>query len=293
MANKDIDNYREVPIKLNGQNIMVGGFSRYEMDSNEGAMTRVKNKGVEAVVSLAGNYKKQFENAGMDPKFYTSDTTAVYDWFNTPYKEGNEIKPEVYDAVYEAVVAAQKEGKKIAIHCGAGDGRTGTALSSLKLRELLEEAYNKNPKDFNSEQNKSEEIHMHHGVNGSLGGNVKVTPLVKQAIEEVRTKSVNADGSIGHHDSVESRNDVETLMLYEKHLRDQLVLQHKKAQESKSNINSDASTAVSSEDESQKQGNKTKSLADESRSFKSKLKETKSDNEIENEEEQRKQPFKP
>jgi hypothetical protein len=87
------------------------------------------------------------------------------------------------------------------------------------LRELLEEAYNSNPIDFAAVQGKTHSIHMHHGVNGAGHGEVTVTPFVKRAIEEVRNRS-------GHHNSVESRNDVESLMLYEQHLRAQLVLKH-------------------------------------------------------------------
>lgn len=91
------------------------------------------------------------------------------------------------------------------------------------LRQLLQEelkTISQENGDLNSiaaNQNKSDDIHMHHGVNGHMGGNVKVTPLVKKAINRVRQLS-------NHPNSAESRNDVESLMLHERHLRAQFAL---------------------------------------------------------------------
>lgn len=218
-----LENYRELPLKLNGQDIRVGGFKRPDgLD----VFTSLKNThNVEAVISLTGDYNAWVTEAGMSPASYTrGPKVEVYDWFNTPYAPDHRINPTVYDCIYEAVTAAQKAHKKIAIHCGAGDGRTGTALASLKLRELLEQAQQINPTEFNQQAKADQKIHMHYGVVGQAGGNVQVTPLVKKAIEEVRRLSA-------HPNSVESRNDVESLMLYEQHLRNQLTLEKGLAEE--------------------------------------------------------------
>jgi hypothetical protein len=213
-----LGNYREVPLRLNGQDIRIGGFRRPD---ELGVFTTLKDThGVEAVISLTDDFSQFFNSSGMPAGFYThGPSVEVFDWFDTPFEGTARIPPTIYDAIYDAVTTAQAAGKKIAIHCGAGDGRTGTALSSLMLRELLEEAHHSNPIDFDAVQGKTQTIHMHHGVNGSGHGEVTVTPFVKRAIEEVRMRS-------GHHTSVESRNDVESLMLYEQHLRAQLVLKH-------------------------------------------------------------------
>lgn len=218
-----LGNYRELPLKLNGQDIRVGGFKRPDgLD----VFTSLRNThNVEAVISLTDDYNAWVTAAGISPAFYTrGPKVEVYDWFTTPYAPNHRINPAIYDSIYEAVTAAQKANKKIAIHCGAGDGRTGTALASLKLRELLEQAQQANPAEFNKQAKADQKIHMHHGVIGHGGGDVKVTPLVKMAIEEVRRLSA-------HPNSVESRNDVESLMLYEQHLRNQLTLKHEVAED--------------------------------------------------------------
>ena len=43
---------------------------------------------------------------------------------------------EIYDAVYDEFLKQAQQGKKIAIHCWGGMGRTGTVLVALKLREM-------------------------------------------------------------------------------------------------------------------------------------------------------------
>lgn len=220
-------NYREVPITINGHVMNIAGFKR---PVGAAIFQDLKvSHGIGAVVSLDGNHKANFIAGGIENAndFYTSGPpVTVEDWFDAPYEEGHRIPPATYDAVYDSVVKAQEAGKKIAIHCGAGDGRTGTALASLKLRELLEEAYKTNPNNFDNPQPTTGHIHMHHGVVGHNGGEVDVTPFVRQAIELVRSQAIPGP----HANSVESRNDVESLMVYEQHLRNQLVLKHTVAQ---------------------------------------------------------------
>lgn len=43
---------------------------------------------------------------------------------------------EIYDAVYDEFLKQAQQGRKIAIHCWGGMGRTGTVLVALKLREM-------------------------------------------------------------------------------------------------------------------------------------------------------------
>ncbi len=161
-----------------------------------------------------------FDDAG-------EDEVGVPDYFYQPFEETARIEPSVYDTVYEAVVRANDARLKIAIHCGAGYGRTGTALASLKLRELLEDAYDPSEINFDALQECSETVHVSTGApRGSETEDswVDVTPLVHEAIRFVRL--------FDHHDgehaqsSVESVNDVASLLLYEVHLRQQFVYQH-------------------------------------------------------------------
>jgi len=43
---------------------------------------------------------------------------------------------ELYDEVYDVMLNQASLGKKIAIHCHGGMGRTGTVLTALKLKEM-------------------------------------------------------------------------------------------------------------------------------------------------------------
>ncbi len=218
-------NYREVPIILNGKELSVGGFERPDESSVFTTLRTQHNVG--AVVSLTGDggpggggdYTPFVVQGGLKTENYThGKDVAVSDWFSSKYEESQRIDPMIYDNIYAAVESAQEKGLKIAIHCGSGDGRTGTALATLKLRELLE-ADAKDPTTFDMKQQKSEKIFLRHGAPGT-GGQccLAVTPLVKAAIDHVR----RFDNL--RHESVESVNDVESILLYERHLRAQFVL---------------------------------------------------------------------
>jgi len=214
-----VENYRELPLILNGQALVVSGFKKsYDLE----VFVTLKDKfNIGAVISLEEDLSSIYAEAGMAPGFYTyGDAVSIRDWFGTSFEGSERIPVEKYDAIYRAVSAAQAAGKKVAIHCGAGDGRTGTALASLVLRELLEKAYKEQDLDFEKTQAKTEKIYMDYGVSISGGGEVDVTPFVKLAIEETRRRS-------NHPQSVETHNDVESLILYEQHLREELTLKHK------------------------------------------------------------------
>ena len=43
---------------------------------------------------------------------------------------------DLYDEIYDAMLNQASMGKKIAIHCHGGMGRTGTVLTALKLKEM-------------------------------------------------------------------------------------------------------------------------------------------------------------
>lgn len=212
------ENYREVPFQLNGSPLTIGGFARPL--APDAISDLHEHHAIGALVSLSGNYTEQVAAAGINLDYYTSGQKVnVFDWYKTPSNQCQPIPPSVYDEVYNAVCKAQEAGLKIAVHCGAGDGRTGTALASLKLRELLEKEYQQNKEMINTKQNMSEVIHAEFGAaqNGE-STNVKVTPLVYEAIIAVREFD-----NPGHH-SVESPNDMRTLMIYENKLRQEFYL---------------------------------------------------------------------
>lgn len=122
------------------------------------------------------------------------------------------ISPEKYDAIYGVVKQATAEGKQVTIHCGAGDGRTGTALAALKLRELLENEAKENQSILDSDPENTALVHATF-----VTAELPCTPLVKQAVEAVRNDR-EASSDNGSH-SVETKNDIQTLIDYERHLR--------------------------------------------------------------------------
>lgn len=123
------------------------------------------------------------------------------------------VDPKVYDKIYNIVKKATQEGRAVTIHCGSGDGRTGTALAALKLRELLERLAKENPRLLDEDPSATATIY----ATSVHDHDVPCTPLVRQAILDVRM-SRNAMDKSGSH-SVETENDVQSLIEYEKHLR--------------------------------------------------------------------------
>ena len=123
----------------------------------------------------------------------------------------------MYEKIYEVVKEATNKGKAVTIHCGAGDGRSGTALASLKLRELLEiDIIN----SFLLGQTRENTLTT---VSTPMNNEVPCSYAVKNAVEQTRNQRGELDGENGKH-SVETANDIATLMQYEAYLRNKLTL---------------------------------------------------------------------
>jgi protein-tyrosine phosphatase len=134
----------------------------------------------------------------------------VTDFAQTP------IPVEIYDEIYKVIKKATNDGQAVTIHCGAGDGRSGTALASLKLRELLEAEIIESFLLDKVDENISTTVHV-----PMLATEVPCSLMVKQAVEKTRNERGVSDGGNGVH-SVETANDIATLMQYEQHLRNTL-----------------------------------------------------------------------
>ena len=223
---KVIENIRTVPIQINGKRTRIAGFQRPENTVEDFKALQTQHK-IGAVVSLDGDYSEVYKKSGMNPAFYThGERVEIYDSFKEAKNEVDLIKASTFDAVFYAVEKAQKAKKKIAIHCGAGDGRTGTVLASLKLRELLEAENKRDPSAIADPQVARQTISVHHGANSNEFHDEKkkiyteVTPVVRAAIAHVRRSDKSG------HESVENVNEVASLVAYEKHLRQQIALRN-------------------------------------------------------------------
>lgn len=154
---------------------------------------------------------------GLHEKNYADIATKSgleYHWIPIP-DFSDKISHDTYDNIYETVKQAVEAGKQVTIHCGSGDGRTGTALAALKLRELLEEAAKKDPSVLDSNPDKNVQVLLKGIVD------YPCTPFVKEAIEKIRTERIPqsvSDMKAGRR-SVESDDDVNNLIAYETHLR--------------------------------------------------------------------------
>ena len=208
-------NFRVNKFTLGGKEVLIAGMARPNYNDEYAVQARLKYlRDVENRTVLMGLYQNSFE---------AQAKAQGLEYYHIPVHDlpgkGHPISPERYDKIYEVVKKATSEGKLVTIHCGAGDGRTGTALASLKLRELLEQQASVKSSTLDDIPGKTVSVHVSYGG----AKDVPCTPFVKLAVEAVRQQRIvssNADLSGSH--SVETENDIDTLMNYEAHLRQKI-----------------------------------------------------------------------
>ena len=192
-------------------------FNLFDKDLNIGGMAGPHhNTDRSGVLNYLKYGEKRDVLIGLHETDFSKDAHAnglEYHFIPIPDAADSPVSPDIYDAIYSVVEKATEEGKQVTIHCGAGDGRTGTALACLKLRELLEKAVKVDASILddtpgNTTTIYATRVHEH---------DVPCTPFVKAAVEELRLQRTAIDES-GIH-SVETENEIKTLVGYEKHLR--------------------------------------------------------------------------
>lgn len=133
-------------------------------------------------------------------------------YVHIPIEDWGGISIPDYNKIYDTVKQAIQDEHGVTIHCGAGDGRTGSALASLKLRERLEKTVRDNPSILEDEPRKTTSVYSFY-----YERDIECTPLVAEAINLLRDERYAAGEEYGAH-SVESPTDVESLMSYENYL---------------------------------------------------------------------------
>ena len=119
--------YRETPLTTpQGQEINVVALAKlnYSLSTDE-TCEFLKAQGVETIFGMHIE-KNYIESARRHHLNYIA--LRVRD-FSPP-------GIEIYDQIYNEFIKQAQQGKKIAIHCWGGMGRTGTALVALKLCEM-------------------------------------------------------------------------------------------------------------------------------------------------------------
>src|SRR5881392_3632984 len=92
--------------------------------SCDGALEELKEKGIRAIVSL--------DEEGL-PLYVIADHGFHY--LHLPIPDFGSPTPEQMNQFFNFVDREQAEGNSIAVHCGAGYGRTGTALACYLVRK--------------------------------------------------------------------------------------------------------------------------------------------------------------
>lgn len=196
-------NYRENKFTFLNQQITVAGMAGPHNNINpKGAMQYLKNTAKRSV--LIGlhedDFSDLFNGSGIEYHHLPIDDFSF-----------EPISPIKYDEIFNIIQNSNTQNKLVTIHCGSGNGRTGTALAALKLREIIIDNIKKNPGillNIKPAINKSISVCMKNKP-------IKCTERVKAAIEEIRSNKINCHAENGT-DSVETRNDVNSLILYER-----------------------------------------------------------------------------
>ncbi len=193
-STESLNNYRAMVIN----DSIVCGSSRPDWstrDVNEW-LSNISDNNTKIVLSLDPNSEAQT----LAPKYGVNYIPLLIEndnGFGTP-------SISFFEYAWDVLDSNKKDSGNILIHCGEGMGRTGTMLAAIKLKEMYLSNKTKN-------QHLNETIKLGHYE--EIENRVcKCSSLVKDAINYVRSLSVESSNS------VEMKKQVERLNEYEKYL---------------------------------------------------------------------------
>ncbi len=205
-------NYRTNQFSIMGQDITIAGMAGPHNSKNPDAvMIFLKNS--EKREALIGIHETE--------NFTTLAEKHGIEYHCFPLLDYAVIASEKFDQIYGIIQSATLRGKSVGIHCGSGDGRSGTALAAIKLRELLEKEAHDDPTVLMTPSSNTTTVYT--PLNEEY---ISCSPLVKKAIETIRM--VGMEFGVCGINSVECDNDVTSLLNYEKHVHLTLQKQHLK-----------------------------------------------------------------
>lgn len=223
MANKP-RSFREFSIPLMGcSSVRIAGLAnpiRYN-NSYESVLDYLQQKGFEALISVD---EPQQSIPGLDDyqrigKYWKTKCSGEHYYIHYPDPLGGSGKSEHlltisdFDNLFSYVRESIANNRSIAIHCGAGYGRTGTMLAALALYSELEKIYNADPVEFQQYDidDSSQTI-----TTGHSGMPIHCSKALYRSIMLVRSL-----GQYSPQDSsVETEGQIKALIQLEKHLID-------------------------------------------------------------------------
>ena len=116
------------------------------------------------------------------------------------------------DDIYTIVRDNALQGKKTAIHCAAGLGRTGSILAALKLKEMMLAMSSETLQNLSNKANQ-EIAFGEYARRYRKDEKWLCTPLVKEAVESVRSQ-----GGSYNINYVENEDQIDRLCEYQAHL---------------------------------------------------------------------------
>lgn len=135
--------YREIQIELPNQtSSMVAALAKpnYCRQDPRPVFDYLKAQNIGVVFGLEG-----------EPEFLAMASEVGIKYIDVSIPDFTAPNLTLYDEVYEELIKQNRLGKKIAIHCHGGMGRTGTVLAALKLREMaLSDIFYQMPPEANA-----------------------------------------------------------------------------------------------------------------------------------------------
>ncbi len=201
--------YRVIPYTIEGRAIEVTGLARpgfKEKQTAASAIAYLNHHQVHTVISLEDRGKNQSSRT-LITKY--PDMQYIEDYAVTDFQPPS---IETLEGIYNIVHDHALNGKKVAIHCAAGLGRTGSVLAALKLKELMLAM----PSDALTAHlnRRSEHIQLGQYAKGySKDDTRECTTLVKKSIEMIRSQ-----GRFYNVDYVENEEQVDQLCEYQEYL---------------------------------------------------------------------------
>lgn len=195
------ENYRETSFKFGHRgNMVVAGLARPDSGNQNPlvVMQYLKDHNVKTIFGLDAS-----------PKFIKIAALLELEYCDVSVPDFSAPDIGLYEKVFEKIMEQAEAGKRVAIHCRGGIGRTGTVLAAIKLKEMAQ-----NDSFYACGDTKDCTIDLPYQTEPA-----SCSKNVRDAILAIRAVS-------GSEDAVEVEDQIEGLCEYESFLRNSREKQH-------------------------------------------------------------------